>query len=66
MHHRAVNGYKGNDNANGWTYLDPTTDAGMQAIWDYGIEAGGVVSLTVCSMATAFNNWIDCDTDVYN
>lgn len=38
----------------------------MQAIWDYGIEAGGVVNLPVCDMATAFNNWVDCDVDADN
>jgi hypothetical protein len=64
--YRAVNGYTGNGNANGWTYLDPTTEDGMTEIWDNGINAAGVVKIPVCDMSTAYNNWVTCNIDADN
>lgn len=63
LYRRAINGYTGNNNANGWTYLDPTSSSDMEKIWDSGINAGGVVNIPVCSMSTAYTNWVECSTD---
>lgn len=63
---RAVNGYTNNGNANGWSYLDPTNSDDMELIWNDGINAAGVVKIPVCSMSTAYNNWVTCDVDADN
>ena len=56
---RALAGYNANGQKNGWPQADPTDDDTLSALYNSGIQTPGVVNIPVCSVSTAWANWVD-------
>ena len=57
MVYSALNTYAANNNQNGGTEIDPTSEDALNDIFDNGIRAAGVIQIPVCSAQEAYTGW---------